>query len=111
LKSPLGIDELVKGILPLISNAGGGEGKISFFPFFDVTFLEDRTSSNPGGGGGEKSLCWEGQTSSSASMTYLLISKTGALPFLFLLIPILVLVGDEEPTIYDWGVGVGSILK
>jgi hypothetical protein len=65
--------------------------------------VEDGTSSNPGGGGDEKYLCGEGQTSSSASLTCLLISKTGALPFLFLLIPILVLVGDEELAICDWG--------
>jgi hypothetical protein len=101
----------VKGLLPLISAAGGGEGKRSFLPFFDVTLVEDGTSSNPGGGGSEKSLCGEGQTSSSASLTYLLISEIGALPFLFLLIPILVLVGDEELGLCDWGVGVVSILK
>jgi hypothetical protein len=57
LKSPLGIDDLVKGILPLILAAGEGEGKRSFFPFFDVTLVEDGTSSNPGEGGGEKYLC------------------------------------------------------
>jgi hypothetical protein len=34
LKSPLGIDDLVKVILPLISIAAGGEEKRSFFPFF-----------------------------------------------------------------------------
>jgi hypothetical protein len=67
LRSHLGIDDLVKGLLLWISTAGGGEGKRSFFPFFDVTLVEDGTSSNPGGGGGEKSLCWEGQTSSLAS--------------------------------------------
>jgi hypothetical protein len=64
LKSPLGIDGLMKGLLPLISAIGGREGKRSFFPFFDVTLVEDGTSSNPGGGGGEKYLCGEGQTSS-----------------------------------------------
>jgi hypothetical protein len=95
LKSPLGIGDLVKGLLLLISAVGEGEGKRSFFPFFYVTLVEDGTSSNPGGGGGEKSLCGEGQTSSLASLTCLLISEIGALPFLFLLIPILVLVGDE----------------
>jgi hypothetical protein len=34
LKSPLGIDDPVKGLLPLISTTGEGEGKRSFFPFF-----------------------------------------------------------------------------
>jgi hypothetical protein len=81
LKSPLGIDDLVKGILPLISTVGGGEGKRSFFPFLYVTLVEDGTSSNPGGGGGEKSLCGEGHTSSSASLTCLLISENGLFPF------------------------------
>jgi hypothetical protein len=76
LKTSLGIDDLVKGLLPLISTAGGEEGKRSFFPFLDVTLVEEGISSNPGGGGGEKSLCGEGQTSSSASMTCLLISET-----------------------------------
>jgi hypothetical protein len=64
LKSPLGIDDLVKGLLPLISAPRGGEGKRSFFPFFDVTLVEYVTSSNAGGGGGgggEQSLCREGQ--------------------------------------------------
>jgi hypothetical protein len=111
LKSPSGIDDLVKGLLPLISAAEGGEGKRSFFPFFDVTLVEYGTYYNPGGGGGEKYLFGEGQTSSSASLTCLLIFETGGLPFLFFLIPVLVLVGDEEPTICDWGVGVVSILK
>jgi hypothetical protein len=60
LKTPLGIDDLVKGLLPLISTVGGGEGKRSFFPFLDVTLVEEGTSSNPGGGGGEKYLCGEG---------------------------------------------------
>jgi hypothetical protein len=111
LKSPLGIDDVVKVLLPLILVAREGEGKRSFFPFFDVTLVENGTSSNPGGGGGKKSLFGEGQTSSSASLTYLLIYETGALPFLLPLILVLVLVGDEEPTIGDSGVGVGSILK
>ena len=101
----------MKGLLPLISTVGRGEGKRSFFPFLDVTLVEEGTSSNPGGGGDDKSLCGEGQTSSSASLTYLLISETGALPFLFLLIPSLVLVSDEGPAICHWGVGVGSSLK
>jgi hypothetical protein len=111
LKSPLGIDDLVKGILSLILVVGEGEGKRNFFPFFDVTLVEYGTSSSPGGGGGEKSLCGEGHTSSSSSPTCLLIYETGALTFLFLLITVLVLVGDEEPTICDWGVGLGSSLK
>jgi hypothetical protein len=111
LKSPIGIDDLVKGLLALISTAGEGEGKRIFFPLFDFTLVEDGTSSNLGGGGGEKSVCGEEQTSSSASLTFLLISKIGAMNFLFFLIPILVLVGNEEPTIYDWGVGVVSSLK
>jgi hypothetical protein len=72
----LGIDDLVKGILTLISNAGGEEGKKRFFHFLDSTLVEEGTSSNPGGGGGEKSLCGEGQTSSSAPMTCLLIYGT-----------------------------------
>jgi hypothetical protein len=76
LKTSLGIDDLVKGLLPLISTAGGEEGKRSFFPLLDVALVEEGTSSNPGGGGGEKYLCGEGQTSSSASMTCLLIYET-----------------------------------
>jgi hypothetical protein len=111
LKSPLGIDDLVKGLLPLISTVGGGEGKRRFFHFFYFTFVEYGTSSNPGGGGGDEYLCGEGHTSSSTSLTYLLISGIRALPFIFLLTHVLVLVGDEEPAICDWGVGVGSSLK
>jgi hypothetical protein len=64
LKSPIGIDDSVKGILSLISTLGEGEGKRSFFPFFYVTLVEDGTSSNLGRGGGEKYMCGEGQTSS-----------------------------------------------
>jgi hypothetical protein len=40
LKTSLGIDDLVKGLLPLISTAGGEEGKSSFFPFLDVALVE-----------------------------------------------------------------------
>jgi len=76
LKTSLGIDDLVKDILPLISTVGGEKGKRNYFPLLDVNFVEEGTSSNPSGGGGEKSLCGEGQTSSSASMTCLLISET-----------------------------------
>jgi hypothetical protein len=76
LKTSLGIDDLVKGILPLILNTGGEEGKRSFFPLLDMALVEEGTSSNPSGGGDEKSLCGEGKTFSSASMTYLLISGT-----------------------------------
>jgi hypothetical protein len=76
LKTSLGIDDLVKGLLPLISTTGGEEGKRRFSPLLDVDLVEECISSNPSGGGGEKSLCGEGQTSSSASMTYLPISKT-----------------------------------
>jgi hypothetical protein len=32
----LGIDDFVKGILPLILIVGGEEGKSSLFPFLDV---------------------------------------------------------------------------
>jgi hypothetical protein len=38
----------------LISTAGGEEGKRSFFPLLDIALVEEGTSSNPGGGGGEK---------------------------------------------------------
>ena len=76
LKTSLGIDDLVKDLLPLILIAGGEEGKSSFFPFLDVALVEDGTSSNPGGGGDEKSLCGEGQASSLALVTCLLTSET-----------------------------------
>jgi hypothetical protein len=76
LKTSLGIDDLVKGLLLLISTVGSEEGKRSFFPFLDASLVEEGTSSNPGRGGGQKSLCGEGKTSSLASMTYLLISGT-----------------------------------
>jgi hypothetical protein len=76
LKTSLGIHDLVKGLLPLILTAGGEEGQRSFFPLLDVALVEERISSNPGGGGGEKSLCGEGKTSSSVSMTCLLIFET-----------------------------------
>jgi hypothetical protein len=62
----LGIYDLVKGLWPLVLTIGGEEGKCSFFPFLDVVLVEEGTSSNPGGGGGEKYLCGEGQDSSSA---------------------------------------------
>jgi hypothetical protein len=75
-KTSLGIDDLVKGLLPLISTVGGEEGKRILFPFLDAALVEECTSSNPGGGGGEKSLCGEGKTSSLASVTCLLISAT-----------------------------------
>jgi hypothetical protein len=76
LKTSLGIDDLLKGLLPLISTARREEGKRSFFPLLDIALVEEGTSSKPGGGGGEKSLCGEGKTSSSTSMTCLLISGT-----------------------------------
>ena len=76
MKTSLGIDDLVKGLLPLISTSGGEKGKISFFPLLDVKLVEEGSSYNPGGGGGEKSLCGEGKTSSLASMTCLLIFGT-----------------------------------
>jgi len=72
----LGVDDLVKGLLPLVLTVGGEEGKCSFFPFLDVVLVEEGTSSNPGGGGGEKSLCGEGQASSLAPVTYLLTYET-----------------------------------
>ena len=72
----LGIDDLVKGLRPLVLTSGGEEGKCSFFPFLDVVLVEEGTSSNLGGGGGEKSLCGEGQASSSAPVTCLLTSET-----------------------------------
>ena len=68
-KTSLGNDDIVKGFLPLVVAAGGEEGNCSFFPFLNVFLVEEGTSSNPGGGGGEKSLCGEGQASSSAPMT------------------------------------------
>jgi hypothetical protein len=72
----LGIDDLVKGRLPLILTTRGEEGKSSFFLFLDVSLVEEGTFSNPGGGGGEKSLCGEGKSSSSALVTYLLTSES-----------------------------------
>jgi hypothetical protein len=36
----LGIDDLVKGLLPLISTIGGEEEKSSFFPFLYVALVE-----------------------------------------------------------------------
>ena len=66
----------MKGILPLISTARGEGEKRSFLPLLDVTLVEASTSSNPGGGGGEKSLCGEGQSSSPTSMTYLFTFDT-----------------------------------
>ena len=77
----------MKGLLPLISTTGRGEENRIFFPFLDVTLVEEGTSSNPSGGGDEKSLCGEKQTPSSASVTCLLISEIGDIPFLFLLDP------------------------
>jgi hypothetical protein len=66
----------VKGLLPLISNTGGEGEKRSLFPLLYVALVEGGTSSNTGGGGGENFVCGEGQTSSSASMTYLLTYDT-----------------------------------
>jgi hypothetical protein len=76
LKTSLGIDDLVKGFLPLVVATKGEEGKCSFFPFLAVVLVEEGTSSNPSGGGGEKSLYGEGQDSSSVPMTYLMTSDT-----------------------------------
>jgi hypothetical protein len=73
-KTSLGIDDLVKGFMPLVVATGGEEGKCSFFPFLDVVLVEEGTSSNPGGGGGEKYLCGEGQASSSFLVTCLMTS-------------------------------------
>jgi hypothetical protein len=36
----LEIDDLVKGLLPLILTARGEEGKSSFFPLLDVDLVE-----------------------------------------------------------------------
>jgi hypothetical protein len=66
----------VKGILPLILIVGGDEGKSSFFPFLDVYLVEEGTSSNLGGGGGENYLCGEGQASPSTPVTCLLTYET-----------------------------------
>jgi hypothetical protein len=72
----LGIDDLVKGLLPLILTVGGEEGKSSFFPFLDVSLVEEGTPSKPSRGGGEKSLFGEGQASSSSPVTYFLTYET-----------------------------------
>jgi hypothetical protein len=72
----LGIDDLVKGLLPLVLAARGEDGKCRFFPFLDVVLVEEGTSSNLGGGGGEKSLYGEGQPSSSIHVTCLITSET-----------------------------------
>jgi hypothetical protein len=72
----LGIDDLVKGLMPLVLVAGGEEEKCSFFPFLYVFLVEEGTSSNPGGGGGEKSLYGEGQASSPVYVTCLMTSET-----------------------------------
>jgi hypothetical protein len=72
----LEIDDLVKGLLPLILTAGGEEGKSSFFPLLDIDLVEEGTSYNPGGGGGEKYLCGEGEASSSSPVTCFLTSET-----------------------------------
>jgi hypothetical protein len=58
-KTFLGTDDLVKGFFPLVLVVGGEEGKCSFFPFLVAVLVEEGTSSNPGGGGGEKSLYGE----------------------------------------------------
>jgi hypothetical protein len=70
----LGTDDLMKGILPLVLAVAGEEGKCSFFPFLSIGLVEEGTSSNHGGGGGEKSLCGESQTSSSVPVTCLMTS-------------------------------------
>jgi hypothetical protein len=69
LKTSLGIDDLVKGLLLLIWTARGEEDKSRLFPFLDVALVEEGTFSNPGGTGGEKYLCGERQASSSAPVT------------------------------------------
>ena len=76
MKTSLGIDDLVKGFLPLILTAGGKEGKIRLFPFLDVYLVEEGTSSNLGGGGGENYLCGGGQASPSTPVTCLLTYET-----------------------------------
>jgi len=76
LTTSLGIDDLVKGLLPLVLTVEGEEGKCSFFPFLDVVLVKEGTSSNPGGGGGEKSYRGEGKDSSSAPVTCLLTYET-----------------------------------
>jgi hypothetical protein len=52
------VDDLVKGLLDLVSIAIVGEGKSNFLPFFTV-FLDEGTSSSSGAGWGENSLCGE----------------------------------------------------
>ena len=75
-KTYLGTNDLVKSLLPFILATGGEEGKCSFFPFLDVVLVEEGTSSNLDGRGGEKYLCGEGQASSSAPVTYFLTFET-----------------------------------
>jgi hypothetical protein len=75
-KTSLGTNDVVKGLLPLVLAVVGEEGKCSFFPFLDVVLVEEGTSSNPGGGGGEKSLCGEGQASPSIPVTCLISYET-----------------------------------
>jgi hypothetical protein len=72
----LGLDDLVKGLFPLVLATRGEDGKCSFFLFLDVFLVEEGTSSNPGGGGGEKSLYGEGQPSSSIPVTCLMTFET-----------------------------------
>ena len=57
-KTSLGFD-LVKDFLTLVLVVGGDEEKCSFLPFFAIVLVVERTSSNSGGGRGEKSLCGE----------------------------------------------------
>jgi hypothetical protein len=75
-KTSLGTNDLVKGILPLVLAIVGEEEKCSFFPFLDVVLVEEGTSSNPGGGGGEKYLYGEGQASSFVPVTCLMTYET-----------------------------------
>jgi hypothetical protein len=52
------VDDLVKGLLALVSTATVGEGKSNFLPFFPVVLAEG-ISANSGVGWGENSLCGE----------------------------------------------------
>jgi hypothetical protein len=52
------VDDLVKGLLDLISTVVAGERESNFFPFFPMA-LADGISANSGAGWGENSFCGE----------------------------------------------------
>jgi len=52
-------DDLVKGFLNFVLDAGEGEEKCNFLPFLVTALVDEGTSSNSGAGGGEKYLYGE----------------------------------------------------